>query len=243
MTSRLHKKTKDLLAREDGTIFKGWDGKLTVALIYPNIYSLGMSNLGFQSIYSFLNQLDNVVCERAFLPDSEDKGEYMKKGNSLFSLESQTALNRFDVLAFSISFEEDYLNIPRILSFARVSLLSKDRDRFQPLVMAGGVATFMNPEPIADFMDFFALGEGEALISEIFPFLLKEKFDRTDKETIFENISHKDGIYVPRFYDVTYEPEGSVGSFNARNGAPERVRKRIAEKLNTLPACFSNINA
>ena len=235
MTLRLHKKTKTLLAREDGTIFKGWDGKLTVALIYPNIYSLGMSNLGFQSIYSYLNQLDNVVCERAFLPDSEDEEEYMKKGSSLFSLESQTALNRFDVLAFSISFEEDYLNIPKILSFAGVSLLSEDRDRFQPLVMAGGVATFMNPEPIADFTDFFALGEGEALISDIFPLLLREKFDRTNKETIIENISHKDGVYVPRFYNVTYEAEGSVESFNPRSGVPERIRKRIAEKLNTYP--------
>ena len=158
-----------------------------------------------------------------------------KKEILFFLLESQTPLSKFDLLAFSISFEEDYLNIPKILSFARVPHLSKDRDRFQPLVMAGGVATFMNPEPIADFMDFFALGEGEALISEIFPLLRKEKFDRTDKETIIEKISHKDGVYVPRFYDVSYEPKGSVGSFNSRNGAPERVRKRIAEKLDDCP--------
>ena len=119
-----------------------------------------MSNLGFQAIYHLLNSPDYVVCERAFLPDDKDIAEFERTSTPLFSLESQRPLCEFDIIAFSISFEEDYLNILKIFDLAKIPFLSSERKSAQPLIMAGGVAVSLNPEPIADFFDLFAIGEG-----------------------------------------------------------------------------------
>ncbi|MFQ5900338.1 MAG: radical SAM protein [Thermodesulfobacteriota bacterium] len=226
MTLRLLKKPEEILVREKGTIYKKWGGRLKVALIYPNTYSVGMSNLGCQSIYLYLNQLDYVVCERSFLPDSVDI--------PLFSLESQTPLYRFDVLAFSISFEEDYLNIPNILTRTGIPVLSNDRKDGHPVILAGGVATFLNPEPIAGFIDLFALGEGEELITEIFPLIHRKRSAGTDKEGILRELTEIEGVYVPKFYTVSYSPEGTIRERISLHGLPERVKKRRVENLDSF---------
>ena len=141
-------------------------GRISVCLIYPNTYYVGMSNLGFQTVYQCFNADDDVVCERAFLPDPDDLREYQESHTPLFSLESQKPLSDFDLLAFSISFENDFLNILTLLDLARIPLESRHRGDRDPLVIAGGVAAFINPEPISDFFDLFILGEGEEVIQE-----------------------------------------------------------------------------
>ena len=137
------------LAREKGTVRKDRGGRLAVALIYPNTYALGMSNLGFQVVYRMLNDRPDLVAERFFLPDGQEMPLYRRGGKPLVSLESQTPLQAFDLVAFSLSFENDYPHILNILDFGRIPLLSDQRTPDHPLVLAGGVTTFMNPEPLA----------------------------------------------------------------------------------------------
>ncbi len=163
---KLIQKAKAALERERGTVRKPWGGKISICLVYPNTYYVGMSNLGFQAVYQHFNAEDDILCERTFLPDSEDLPEYRESQTPLFSLESQTPLSDFDIVAFSLSFENDFLNILTLLDLARIPPESRNRGAKDPLVMAGGVASFLNPEPISDLFDLFILGEGEEVIPE-----------------------------------------------------------------------------
>src|SRR4030042_6174254 len=136
MTSwKLIQKAKRILGKERGAVQKPWGGKKSICLIYPNTYHVGMSNLGFQTVYQCLNSEDDIVCERAFLPDSEDLREYSNTQTPLFSLESQKPLSEFDILAFSISFENDFLNILTLLDLARLPIESRYRGKGHPLVI------------------------------------------------------------------------------------------------------------
>ncbi|MGD8227927.1 MAG: hypothetical protein PVI20_09115, partial [Desulfobacteraceae bacterium] len=150
------------LAREKGVIKKDWGGKIAVGLTYPNHYRIGMSNLGFQIVYQQLNAKENVVAERFFLPDEGEMSLYLESGKDLLSMESQSPLPRFHLVAFSLSFENDYPNILKILQLGKIPLLSQERDDSHPFVMAGGITTMMNPEPLSPFFDLFLLGEAEA---------------------------------------------------------------------------------
>ena len=161
MARRTPKTEKELLDAEIGTIRKQWVGRMRVVLVYPNRYHIGMSNLGFQSVYRFLNQFDHIVCERAFLPE-----ESRSVGQHLVTLESGRRLTEADIIAFSIPFENDYPNILAMLDKAGIPIHSHDRDRNAPLVIAGGVACFLNPEPLADFIDCFLIGEAEAILPD-----------------------------------------------------------------------------
>src|SRR4030042_7105347 len=145
MTSwKLVQKAKRILDKERGAAQKPWGGKISVCLIYPNSYYVGMSNLGFQTVYQCLNSEEDVVCERAFFPDPEDFQEHRNTQTPLFSLESQKPLSDFDILAFSISFENDFINILTQLELARIPLQSQHREREYPLLIAGGVAVFLD---------------------------------------------------------------------------------------------------
>src|SRR4030065_1849831 len=159
-------KAKGILEKERGAVQKPWGGKITICLLYPNAYHVGMSNLGFQTLYQILNAEEDIVCERAFLPESEDLQEYRNTQTPLFSLESQKPLSHFDILAFSISFENDFLNVLTLLDLAHIPLESRLRKGRYPWVIAGGVAVFLNPEPISEFFDLFILGEAEEVIGE-----------------------------------------------------------------------------
>ena len=149
------------LAREKGTVKKDRGGKLSIALVYPNYYRLGMSNLGFQIVYQLFNKRPDVVAERVFLPEGQELSLYLQSGNALLSLESQIPLQEFHLVAFSLSFENDYPNILKILELGKIPLLAEERFDPCPFIMAGGITTFLNPEPLASFMDFFLLGEAE----------------------------------------------------------------------------------
>ena len=159
MTKQFDRDRFRLLDAETGTIQKEHGGRISVALIYPNTYHVGMSNLGFQAVYRILNALDGVVCERAFLPDPPPSGV-----KALSTLESGKAVAAFDMVAFSISFENDFPNLLTILDAANLPLLAADRDGRRPLVAAGGAACLLNPEPIAAFIDCFLIGEAEVLL-------------------------------------------------------------------------------
>src|ERR687883_800059 len=170
---------KQKLASEEGWILKR-GAQLRIALCYPNVYEIGMANLGFQAMYELFNKIPEVSCERVFLPDEAEMREYEKTGTPLLSLESQTRVRDFDVIAFSISFETDYLNMARMLRLSGVPVWSRMRTRHDPLVVMGGAASFLNPEPIADFTDVIAVGEGEILASK----LVDTIFEAESKEEI-----------------------------------------------------------
>ncbi|PKL51441.1 MAG: hypothetical protein CVV37_06390 [Nitrospira bacterium HGW-Nitrospira-1] len=144
MNRKLVDKINYLISKEKGTVFKDPGGRINIALVYPNRYSVGMSSLGFQGIYGFLNSMHDVVCERVFLPDEGELLEYIRTNTRLFSLESKRTLDRFDIIAFSVSFENDYPNVVKILKMAKIPVRSIDRDESDPLVIMGGVCAFYN---------------------------------------------------------------------------------------------------
>lgn len=222
-------KAKKRLEQEKGVIQKPWGGKISICLIYPNSYYVGMSNLGFQTIYQRFNEEEDVVCERAFLPDPEDLSEFQKTGSPLFSLESQKSLTEFDVLAFSVSFENDFLNILTILHLAHLPLERKFRKESDPLILGGGVALFLNPEPLSDFFDLFILGEAEEVIDE---FLKIFRSFRDRREVLLKKLSLIEGIYVPQFYHVSYKEDGKIDEITPEPGLPSKIKRRWISDLN-----------
>ena len=216
---------KQKLSAEEGWILKR-GARLRVALCYPNVYGVGMANLGFQALYEIFNKIPEVSCERVFLPDEREMREYEKGRTPLLSLESQTPVRDFDVVAFSISFETDYLNMARMLHLSGVPVRSDRRTHHDPLVVMGGAASFLNPEPIADFTDVIAVGEGEILA----PKLVDTIFEEESKEEILLALARVGrGFYVPAFYDVTYNADGTVAAYTAtKEGVPARVGRAVA---------------
>ncbi len=215
--------TKRRLADELGTIRKSWQGRLHVALVYPNLYHVGMSNLGFQAVYRHLNALEHVVCERVFMPDKGTAG-----GSPLVSLESGRPLADFDCLAFSIAYENDYASVLTILEKAGLPLRTAHRGDSLPLVAAGGVTCFLNPEPLAPFVDCFIVGEAEPVLEDFF-----QTFDPArGKNANLENLARLPGIYIPSFYQVSYKPDGTLESFSpARPGIPASIKRLWVEDL------------
>ncbi len=145
MSWKLKKKAQALVAGEEGAARKDWGGRVSVALVYPNTYAVGMSNLGFQTIYEHLNALPDAVCERVFFPDPEDSEEYARTGTEPFSLESLRPLRDFDVVGFSVTYEGDYINVLRLLRMAGIPVRAAERGPDDPLVLMGGVCAFSNP--------------------------------------------------------------------------------------------------
>ena len=202
------------LSRERGAVKKDWGGKISVALIYPNYYQVGMSNLGFQTVHGLLNDHPAVVSERVFLPDEDELAIYTRANHPLLSYESQAPVRSFDILAFSLSFENDYPNVLTILELANIPLMSGDRGEDHPIIVAGGVATFMNPEPLSEFIDLFLLGEAEVLLEEFLTTFLALRSSQLNKEGTLRGLAQEvEGLYCPSLYRVEYKEDGSIGSF------------------------------
>lgn len=182
-------------AAETGAIPSGRGGTLSVCLVYPNRYETAMSSLGFQAVYRLFNDQPDIVCERAFLPDRDELAAYQKSGELLVSLESERPLADFDLIAFSISFEPDFINIPLILGLSRIPALAAERDASHPLVMAGGAACFINPEPAAELFDLIAVGEGETLVPDLSVFLLGHA--ALPRPELLRQAAQLPGIYIP----------------------------------------------
>jgi radical SAM superfamily enzyme YgiQ (UPF0313 family) len=195
-------------------------GSFRVALVWPNLYFVGMSNLGFQAVYRLLNRTPDVVCERAFLPDDEDKVELERTTSPLVSLETGTPLRDFDAIAFSVSFENDYPHVLQVLRLAGIPLRARDRGPRDPLVILGGAAMFLNPEPLAPFADLVAVGEGEPIVPRMMEALLGAGTPRQGLEAL----SPKDGFYVPSRYEVRYHDDGTVAAYDG----PGRVLRQRA---------------
>ena len=165
MTWKQKKRCLDRLAGEEGWTRKVWGESLKVCLAYPNLYRTGMSNLGFQAVYALINRHPACLCERVFFPETCD--EALSDSHApLISIESQQPLADFDIIAFSLSFENDYPQILKMLEMAGIPLEAAARGENNPLVIAGGIAATLNPEPLADFFDLFLLGEGEAVLPQ-----------------------------------------------------------------------------
>ncbi|MBA2501873.1 MAG: radical SAM protein [Pyrinomonadaceae bacterium] len=214
------------LATEEGwTLKRGAD--LCVALCYPNTYEVGMANLGFQAMYELFNRIPEVSCERVFLPDDLEMREYEKSRAPLLSLESQTPVRDFDVLAFSVSFETDYLNMARVLRMSGVPLWSERRTAHDPLVVMGGAASTLNPEPVADFTDVIAVGEGEILAPKLIDLIFEHRDSKEELLLALARVGR--GFYVPAFYDVTYNEDGTIESYTPNvSGAPLKVGRAVA---------------
>ena len=206
------------------------DVRVRVAFCFPDTYEIGMSNLGMRILYGLMNEMDGVWCERVFAPwgDMEDA---MRANNlPLWALESQDPVKDFDMIAFTIGYEMCYTNILNMLNLAGVPLRSKDREGLHNLVFAGGVCAY-NPEPLADFIDLFCLGEGEDISREVVALYDRAKAGDWSKEQFLTEAIKIEGVYVPSFYEHTYREDGTLEAVTPINGAPAVVRKRIVEDL------------
>src|SRR6476660_7404283 len=190
----------DVLSREVGYVRKPHGGRLRVALAFPNTYFVGMSNLGFQTVYRLFNELEDVVCERVCLPAKQELQAALASGEPLRTIESGTPVRDFDVLAFSVSFEWDYTNVLSLLRLAGVPVRAEARTKHDPLVVIGGAVTFVNPEPLALFADVIAAGEGEVLI----PSLMRALAEAADRPDLYRRLAAERGMYIPSSYDVRY---------------------------------------
>ncbi len=208
------------------------DIRVRVAFCFPDTYEIGMSNVGMRILYGIMNQMEGVWCERVFAPWG-DMEEAMRNHNlPLWALESQDPVKDFDMIAFTIGYEMAYSNILNMLNLAGVPLHSKDRHGLKNIVFAGGVCAF-NPEPLADFVDFFSLGEGEDITVEIISLYDRAKAENWTKETFLQEVSKIPGVYVPSFYRHDYNPDGTLAAVVPLNGAPKVVTKRIVEDLDS----------
>src|SRR5262249_8601329 len=193
--------------------------RLDIALAYPNTYYIGMSNLGLQAVYQLFNGHDGICCERVFVPEPELERELERTRSSLVTLESATPVADFDILALSVSFETDYLNIPKLFRLAKIPVRAADRDERHPLVIMGGAAAFLNPEPVAEFIDVVSVGEGEVLI----PALLRVMEEADSRDDLLFRLTREAGFYVPKYYRFDYDGEGRLREILAADGAPARV--------------------
>ena len=206
------------------------DVRVRVAFCFPDTYEIGMSNVGMRILYGVMNQMDGVWCERVFAPWSDMETAMIENDLPLWALESQDPVRDFDMLAFTIGYEMSYTNILNMLRLAKVPLHSSERQGLKNMVFAGGVCAY-NPEPLADFVDFFSLGEGEEITPEIISLYDRAKQENWSKEQFLIAVSKIPGIYVPSFYQHEYNADGTLAKITPTHDAPMTVTKRIVENL------------
>ena len=228
-TEKTHQQHSRSARSEIGVIRKNWRNRIRIALVYPNTYRVGMSNLGFQTVYRLFNAHFEVVCERVFLPEN-----HRIVSSPVVSQESEKPLLDFDIVAFSLSFENDYPNILTIFEQAGIPLASIDREDPLPLVIAGGVACLLNPEPIAGFIDCFLIGEAEVLIPSFFDYF-DPGLPRTEQLRLLSR--NVPGVYVPAFYRASYTPEGLLSAFDTIDDVPPRISRVYVHDLSQLATC------
>lgn len=241
------RKYRDLLAHEEGYQKKVWGECLTVCLAYPNIYRTGMPNLGFQTIYALINHHGSFLCERAFLPDPGDEDSFIPGSNPLFSLESQKPLSDFDIVAFSIPYENDYPNILKILDLSGITLNTLQREEREPLILGGGIAITLNPEPLSDFIDLFLIGEGEEILPEFLQtFEASCRAGLSRSATLYRIQKEIAGAYAPRFYNIRYNADQMIEKIEPNSlSLPEKIVKRWVRDINafTTEQCIMTPNA
>ena len=206
--------------------------RVRVAFCFPDTYEIGMSNVGMRILYGVMNRMDGVWCERVFAPWGDMEKAMRTHNIPLWALESQDPVKNFDMIAFTIGYEMSYSNILNMLLLAGVPLHASERQGLENIVFGGGVCTF-NPEPLADFFDFFSLGEGEESTVEIVSLYDRAKAESWSKERFLREVSKIPGVYVPSFYRHEYNPDGTLKAIIPLDGAPHVVTKRIVEDLDS----------
>lgn len=225
---------KDLIDRLQ-ELYKDEDSRVTVnphagqkvAIVYPNTYFVGMSNLGLHIIYEEINLRNDSVCERIFLPEKKELEAYDKTKTPLMSVETQRPMHQFDVVAFDVTFEMDYFHIPLMLRHGRVPIMGKDRTEFDPIVIAGGPCATFNPEPFADFIDAFIIGEGEGIVSRVLDIIRDGKMEGLDRHAILRQLADVSGVYVPSLYVPIYSEDGEFKGYDIVEGVPKTIKRHF----------------
>ena len=225
---------KDLIDRLQ-ELYKDEDSRVTinphaeqkVAIVYPNTYFVGMSNLGLHIIYEEINLHPSSVCERIFLPEKKELDVYDKTKTPLMSVETQRPMHQFDVVAFDVTFEMDYFHIPLMLRYGRVPVMSEDRTGFDPIVIAGGPCATFNPEPFADFIDAFIIGEGEGIVTAVLERIRKGRENSESREETIAGLARIDGVYVPVLYTPQYDDNKRFVGYDIADGAPKIIRRHF----------------
>ena len=225
---------KDLIDRLQA-LYKDEDSRVTVnphagqkvAIVYPNTYFVGMSNLGLHIIYEEINLCPASVCERIFLPEKKELDAYDKTKTPLMSVETQRPMHQFDVVAFDVTFEMDYFHIPLMLRYGRVPVMSEDRTGFDPIVIAGGPCATFNPEPFADFIDAFIIGEGEGIVTAVLERIRKGRENGESREETISGLAQIDGVYVPVLYTPQYDDNKRFVGYDIAEGAPKTIRRHF----------------
>ncbi len=233
-----HKVTKPAryTGGEINMVSKDEDGLIRFALMFPDVYEVGMSNIGMQILYFYLNEMKDVYCERVFAPWVDMESEMRSFNVPLFSLETKTDTKDFDILGFTLQYEMNYTNIINMLDLSQIPLYSKDRGEEYPLVIAGGLCAY-NPEPLADFIDFFYIGEGEELLADVMEAYKSHKSKGGTKEEFLVRLLDFKNIYVPKFYEPVYENDGKLKELvRTQPSAPAKIKKAFVKNLNDFPA-------
>ena len=222
------------VGKEFNIVKKDLEGiKVRFAFCFPDVYDVGMSHLGLRILYHTMNKREDTYCERAFAPWPDMEKEMRENSIPLFSLETKTPLNEFNMIGFTLQYEMSYTNILNMLDLAGLELLSKDRNENDPLICAGGPCAY-NPEPLAEIIDFFIMGEGEEVNNEILECYAKGKDEGLNKKQILRRLADIKGIYVPGFYEIIYNEDGTIKEMLAKDGVPKVVEKRIIENLDDV---------
>jgi len=204
-----------------------------VALAFPDIYEIGMSHLGIKILYHLLNDQDYIYAERVYAPWIDMEKLLREEKIPLFSLESRTPLNLFDFVGFTLQYEMSYSNIVNMLDLANIPLFSRDRTNEHPLIMAGGPCAY-NPEPVAEFIDFFVIGEAEEVILDIMELYKNYKLRGGRRRDFLKEVSKLSGVYVPALYDVSYNEDGTIAGINPKDDAPKKIQKRIIKDFDKV---------
>ena len=226
MAKRISSPNQQRRGEEIGTVYHSWqEGRYRIALVYPNGYQQGMGNLGFQTVYHLINQRDDCLCERFFVPqDTANQGS-----TPLLSVESDRPLRDFDLLALSISFENDYLHLPSIFAAANIPLLAEQRQPQDPLVLLGGVCAFINPEPVAEIADLVAVGEAEPILPALLTGL--QQASLLPRHELLLALAQLPGVYVPRFYQPNY---GATGiTYQHHSGVTPTIKRQYLHDLDS----------
>ena len=208
------------------------DVDVRVAFCFPDTYEIGMSNIGMRILYGVMNDMPRVWCERVFAPWGDMEQAMRENAIPLYALESKDPVRCFDLIAFTLGYEMCYSNVLNMLELAGVPLLASERTGLENIVFAGGVCA-VNPEPLADFIDFFSLGEGEESTVEIVECYRTAKKEHWSKARFLKAVSAIEGVYVPSFYEHSYNPDGTIAAITPLEGAPQTVRKRIVQNMDT----------
>jgi radical SAM superfamily enzyme YgiQ (UPF0313 family) len=222
------KRALERFAREKALYERRPGGEVSVCVVYPNIYRIGMANLGYQAVFHIFDTHPAVDAERAFLPDPDEIALYRGGRERIVSFERGRPLSDFDIVAFSVAFETDYLNVLGILRMAGIPLRSAARaGRKWPTVIAGGSATFLNPEPIAEFVDLFLIGEGEEMVPEF----IERYLGARDSDDVAGDSARVEGAYLPRDFTPRYDETGRLAAVDYRGAGEPKVTRRLIQDL------------